>query len=47
MRFCRFDAGAGPRPGIVEDGEVVDRDAPSERHALDDVRLHLQTLAAR
>jgi len=39
MRLCRFDAGAGPRHGTVQDGEVVDRDAPSERHALEDVRL--------
>ena len=39
MRLCRFDAGAGPRHGVVEDGHVVDRDVPSERHALDDLRL--------
>ena len=25
MRLCRFDAGDGPRHGIVEDGYVVDR----------------------
>ncbi len=39
MRLCRFDAGAGPCHGIVEDGHVVDRDVPSDRHALDEVRL--------
>jgi 2-keto-4-pentenoate hydratase/2-oxohepta-3-ene-1,7-dioic acid hydratase in catechol pathway len=39
MRFCRFDAGAGPRPGIVRDGHVVDRDNPDEQHALRDIRL--------
>jgi 2-keto-4-pentenoate hydratase/2-oxohepta-3-ene-1,7-dioic acid hydratase in catechol pathway len=39
MRLCRFDAGAGPRQGIVEDDHVVDRRDPSERHRLDEVRL--------
>lgn len=39
MRLCRYDAGSGPRHGTVQDGEVVDRDTPSERHALQDVRL--------
>ena len=39
MRLCRFDAGDGPRRGIVEDGYVVDRDDAAERHALEDVRL--------
>jgi 2-keto-4-pentenoate hydratase/2-oxohepta-3-ene-1,7-dioic acid hydratase in catechol pathway len=39
MRLCRFDAGAGPRPGIVEDEHVVDRDDPSDRHEVEDVRL--------
>jgi 2-keto-4-pentenoate hydratase/2-oxohepta-3-ene-1,7-dioic acid hydratase in catechol pathway len=39
MRLCRFDVGAGARHGIVEDGYVVDRDEPSERHPLEDVRL--------
>ena len=38
MRLCRFDAGGGPRHGIVEGGEVVDRDG-GDRHALADVRL--------
>jgi 2-keto-4-pentenoate hydratase/2-oxohepta-3-ene-1,7-dioic acid hydratase in catechol pathway len=38
MRLCRFDAGAGPRRGIVEDGYVADRDDPAERHPLEDVR---------
>ena len=32
MRFCRFDAGYGPQPGIVEDGYLVHRDNPAERH---------------
>ena len=39
MRLCRFDAGAGPRHGIVEDGYVVDRDDPDERHPLAEIRL--------
>ena len=39
MRLCRFDAGAGPRPGIVRDGHVVDRDNPADQHPLDEVRL--------
>ena len=39
MKFCRYDAGDGPRPGIVEDGTVAHRDNPVERHALEDVRL--------
>jgi 2-keto-4-pentenoate hydratase/2-oxohepta-3-ene-1,7-dioic acid hydratase in catechol pathway len=38
MRFCRYDAGSGPRPGIVEGDEVVDRET-HERHALGDLRL--------
>ena len=39
MRFCRFDAGAGPRHGILDDGYVIDRGDTDERHALDDIRL--------
>ena len=39
MRLCRFDAGAGARRGIVEDGYVVDRGDPAERHQLEEVRL--------
>jgi len=39
MRLCRFDAGAGPRRGIVEEEYVVDRDDPAERHPLGEVRL--------
>jgi 2-keto-4-pentenoate hydratase/2-oxohepta-3-ene-1,7-dioic acid hydratase in catechol pathway len=39
MRLCRFDAGAGARPGIVEDETVLDRNDRHERHALEDVRL--------
>jgi 2-keto-4-pentenoate hydratase/2-oxohepta-3-ene-1,7-dioic acid hydratase in catechol pathway len=39
MRLCRFDAGVGPRPGIVQEEYVVDRDDPAERHRLAEVRL--------
>jgi 2-keto-4-pentenoate hydratase/2-oxohepta-3-ene-1,7-dioic acid hydratase in catechol pathway len=39
MRICRFDAGVGPRHGTVEDGYVVDREDPAERHRLDEIRL--------
>ena len=39
MRLCRFDAGAGPRHGIVQDGYVIDADTPNESHPLDEIRL--------
>jgi 2-keto-4-pentenoate hydratase/2-oxohepta-3-ene-1,7-dioic acid hydratase in catechol pathway len=39
MRLCRFDAGEGPRHGIVADGFVTDRADPSLRHPLEEVRL--------
>jgi 2-keto-4-pentenoate hydratase/2-oxohepta-3-ene-1,7-dioic acid hydratase in catechol pathway len=39
MRLCRFDAGAGPRDGIVENGYVANRDDREQRHALDEIRL--------
>jgi 2-keto-4-pentenoate hydratase/2-oxohepta-3-ene-1,7-dioic acid hydratase in catechol pathway len=39
MRLCRFDAGAGPRHGVVADGYVVDRDKRAEQYSLDEVRL--------
>ena len=39
MKLCRFDAGRGARDGVVRDGLVVDRHDPSERHALEQVRL--------
>jgi len=39
MRLCRFDAGAGPRHGVVEDGYVLDRDNPVEQYSLDEIRL--------
>ena len=39
MRLCRFDAGAGPRHGVIDDGYVVDRDDADERHPLEEVRL--------
>ena len=38
MRLCRYDAGDGPQPGIVENGYVTHRDT-DERHSLADVRL--------
>jgi 2-keto-4-pentenoate hydratase/2-oxohepta-3-ene-1,7-dioic acid hydratase in catechol pathway len=38
MRLCRYDAGAGPRHGVVDGDGVVDRDS-DERLSLDDVRL--------
>jgi 2-keto-4-pentenoate hydratase/2-oxohepta-3-ene-1,7-dioic acid hydratase in catechol pathway len=39
VRLCRYDAGDGPQPGIVEDGSVVHRYNAVDRHALGDVRL--------
>ncbi len=39
MRLCRFDAGAGARHGILQDGCVVDREEPTVRHSLEEVRL--------
>jgi len=39
MRLCRYDAGAGARHGIVENGYVVEPDHAGERHPLDDIRL--------
>ena len=39
MRLCRFDAGSGPRHGIVVDSYVVDREDTDEHHRLDQVRL--------
>ncbi|HSO98488.1 MAG TPA: fumarylacetoacetate hydrolase family protein [Solirubrobacteraceae bacterium] len=39
MRLCRFELGGEARHGIVEDGYVIDRDEPSERHPLGEVRL--------
>jgi 2-keto-4-pentenoate hydratase/2-oxohepta-3-ene-1,7-dioic acid hydratase in catechol pathway len=39
MRLCRFDAGAGPRRGIMQDEHVIDQDNHGERRALEDVRL--------
>src|SRR5581483_199591 len=39
MKLCRFDAGGGPRHGIVEDGYVVDRSDLAERHPLEQLRL--------
>ena len=39
MRLCRYDAGRGPRAGIVENVHVVDREDAAERHPLDEVRL--------
>ena len=39
MRLCRFDAGAGPRPGIVRDGYVIDQVNLDEQHPVEEVRL--------
>jgi 2-keto-4-pentenoate hydratase/2-oxohepta-3-ene-1,7-dioic acid hydratase in catechol pathway len=39
VRLCRYDAGAGPRRGRVEDGWVVDHEDAAERHPLADIRL--------
>ena len=39
MKLCRFEAEGSMRHGIVEDGSVVRRDDPADRHALDEVRL--------
>jgi 2-keto-4-pentenoate hydratase/2-oxohepta-3-ene-1,7-dioic acid hydratase in catechol pathway len=39
MKLCRFDAGDGPQPGLVEDGYIVHRDEPAQRHTLEEVRL--------
>jgi 2-keto-4-pentenoate hydratase/2-oxohepta-3-ene-1,7-dioic acid hydratase in catechol pathway len=39
VRVCRYDAGDGPQPGIVEDGSVFHRDNPAECHALEEVSL--------
>ena len=39
MRLCRFDTGAGPRHGLVEEDAVIDKNDPAERHALTAVRL--------
>ena len=39
MRLCRYDAGEGPRQGIVEDGFVSDRSDASLHHPLEAIRL--------
>ena len=39
MKLCRFDAGAGSRHGHVENGYLVDREDPIERHPLEAIRL--------
>jgi 2-keto-4-pentenoate hydratase/2-oxohepta-3-ene-1,7-dioic acid hydratase in catechol pathway len=39
MRLCRYDAGEGPRQGIVEDGFVSDRSDASLRHSMEEIRL--------
>jgi 2-keto-4-pentenoate hydratase/2-oxohepta-3-ene-1,7-dioic acid hydratase in catechol pathway len=39
MRLCRFKIDGRTRHGIIEDGFVLERDAPGERHPLADVRL--------
>ena len=39
MRSCRFEIDGRTRHGIAQDGFVLERDAPDQRHALADVRL--------
>ena len=39
MRLCRYDAGAGARHGIVENGYVVEPGNGGQRHPLDEIRL--------
>jgi 2-keto-4-pentenoate hydratase/2-oxohepta-3-ene-1,7-dioic acid hydratase in catechol pathway len=39
MRLCRYDAGAGARHGIVENGYVLEPNHGGERHPLDEIRL--------
>jgi 2-keto-4-pentenoate hydratase/2-oxohepta-3-ene-1,7-dioic acid hydratase in catechol pathway len=39
MKICRFQADGRTRHGIVEAKQVVDRDQPEERYALDEVRM--------
>jgi 2-keto-4-pentenoate hydratase/2-oxohepta-3-ene-1,7-dioic acid hydratase in catechol pathway len=39
MRLCRFESGAGPRSGTVQEGLVLDRDDPGARHPLEAVKL--------
>ncbi|MGA9875141.1 MAG: fumarylacetoacetate hydrolase family protein [Solirubrobacteraceae bacterium] len=39
MRLCRFQIDGRTRDGIAQDGFVVERDAPDERHALASVCL--------
>jgi 2-keto-4-pentenoate hydratase/2-oxohepta-3-ene-1,7-dioic acid hydratase in catechol pathway len=39
MKICRFQADGRTRYGIVEEDQVIDRDRPEERFALDEVRL--------
>jgi 2-keto-4-pentenoate hydratase/2-oxohepta-3-ene-1,7-dioic acid hydratase in catechol pathway len=37
--MCRFDAGRGPRAGVVREGHAVDVDDTSERYPLEEIRL--------
>jgi 2-keto-4-pentenoate hydratase/2-oxohepta-3-ene-1,7-dioic acid hydratase in catechol pathway len=37
--LCRFDVGFGPRPGIVDAGQVVDAEDPALGYPLEEVRL--------
>jgi 2-keto-4-pentenoate hydratase/2-oxohepta-3-ene-1,7-dioic acid hydratase in catechol pathway len=39
VRLCRFQIDGHTRHGIAQDGFVIDRDAPDERHELASVRL--------
>jgi 2-keto-4-pentenoate hydratase/2-oxohepta-3-ene-1,7-dioic acid hydratase in catechol pathway len=39
MKLCRFEVDGPPRCGLVEDGHVRDREEPTKRYRLDEVRL--------
>ena len=39
MKLCRFQVDGSAHNGIVEEGQVFDREHPDERHPLDEVRL--------
>ena len=47
MKLCRYDAGAGPRHGIIDAEEVADREDPGERHPLRAIRLLAPVLSRK